>query len=370
VAERLGIQDERRPAFAVLGIGNGGQAMAGFLSLRGFAVNVWNRSPGKVEALNRLGGIQLNGEIQGFGAPSMVTNDVSRAIGGVHVVMVTVPATGHRDVAALLAPHLRDGQIVVLNPGRTGGALAFKRNLLEAGCSADITLAETNTFIYASRTLEPGRSHIYGIKQRVTLAALPAVRTMDVLRAVRPAFPQFVPAESVLATSLDNMGAIFHPAPMLLNVTRVEQGEKYHHYTHGISPAVARLLERLDSERMALAHALGVAARSAIQWLVETYGVTAQGLYQSIQANKAYQGIFAPESLDTRYIHEDIPFSLVPMAHLSEFAGLGSPVTRSIISLAEGLTGEDFWRTGRDAQEMGITGMARGELLRFVREGA
>jgi opine dehydrogenase len=370
MAERLEALDACMPAFAVLGIGNGGQAMAGSLALRGFPANLWNRSEGKVEALNRLGGIRLNGEIKGFGAPRLVTNDLSLAIRDPQVVMVTVPASGHRDVARLVAPHLHDGQVVVLNPGRTGGALAFRANLLRFGCVAEVTVAEANTFIYASRTVEPGRSHVYGIKQRVSLAALPAFRTMDVLRAVRPAFPQFVPAENVLVTSLDNMGAIFHPVPVLLNVTRVERGEKYEHYTCGISPSVARLLERLDSERMAVASALGVNARTAVEWLAQTYGVSPDGLYGAIQANRAYHGILAPESLDTRYIYEELPFSMVPMAHLARLAGVDTPVIRSVISLAEGLTGEDFWGPGRDVQEMGIAGMTRRDLLDFVKEGA
>jgi opine dehydrogenase len=369
MAERWELAAVEDPSFAILGIGNGGQAMAGFLALRGFRVNAWNRSPGKVEALNRAGGIQLNGEVRGFGVPQLVTTDVAQAVMGARVIMVTVPASGHRDIARILAPHLQDGQIVVLNPGRTGGALAFRRRLLDLGCTAHVIVAETNTFVYASRTIEPGRSRIYGVKDRVTVAALPALSTMEALRALRPAFPQFLPAESVLATSLDNMGAVFHPVPTLLNVTRVEAGEKYEHYMRGISPAVARLLGRLDAERMSIARALGVYCRSALEWLRDTYGVTSDSLYEAIQENHSYQGILAPESLDTRYLYEDVPFSLVPLVCLAEFAGVEAPVMRSTISVAEGLTGQDFWATGRDSAEMGIAGWSLPGLLSYVKEG-
>ncbi len=369
MAETAEMVDAGSPSFAVLGIGNGGQAMAGYLALRGFRVSVWNRSAGKVTALNRLGGVHLSGEIKGIGIPSLVTCDMSLVSRDARVLMVTVPASGHRDVARMLAPHLEDGQVVVLNPGRTGGALAFRKDLERFGCRAHVTVAETNTFVYASRTVEPGKSQVYGVKQRVSLAALPATRTVEVLRLVRTAFPQFVPAENVLATSLDNMGAVFHPVPALFNVTRLEGGEKYEHYTHGISQSVARLLECLDSERVSVARALGTNARSALEWLRDTYGVSEDSLYHAIQANKSYRGILAPESLDTRYIYEDVPFSLVPLVHLAEFAGLRSPVLRSVIAVAEGLLGQDFWREGRDAREMGIEGMSRDELLQYVREG-
>ena len=39
-------------SFAVIGAGNGGQAMAGFLALRNFGVNLWNRSEDKIAAVS------------------------------------------------------------------------------------------------------------------------------------------------------------------------------------------------------------------------------------------------------------------------------------------------------------------------------
>ena len=60
---RVPILTDVTPAssFAVIGAGNGGQAMAGFLALRGFGVNLWNRSEDKITALNEIGGIILEG---------------------------------------------------------------------------------------------------------------------------------------------------------------------------------------------------------------------------------------------------------------------------------------------------------------------
>ncbi len=43
--------------------------------------------------------------------------------------MVVTPSSAHRDVAAGLASYLQDGQIVVLNPGRTCGAIEFAKVL-------------------------------------------------------------------------------------------------------------------------------------------------------------------------------------------------------------------------------------------------
>ena len=45
MAERILFQELLPDStIAVIGAGNGGQAMAGFLALKGFGVNLWNRS--------------------------------------------------------------------------------------------------------------------------------------------------------------------------------------------------------------------------------------------------------------------------------------------------------------------------------------
>jgi len=368
---RVPILTDVTPAssFAVIGAGNGGQAMAGFLALRGFGVNLWNRSEDKITALNEMGGIILEGEINGFAQPNVITNDMGEAISGVQVIMVVVPASGHRDVAEQMAPWLTDGQIVVLNPGRTGGALEFRKVLQDNGCCADVTVAEAGTFIYASRTVEAGRSHIYGIKHQVPLAALPAIRTIEVVRQLRLAYPQFVPVENVLVTSFDNIGAIFHPLPTILNAGRIESGLEFQHYKEGITPSIARVLEVVDEERLAVANALGVSVRSVLDWMEETYEVKASSVYEAVQNNPGYEGIAAPRTLNTRYIFEDIPFSLVPLTAFAEIAGIQVPLMESAITMASALHGVDYRAIGRTAESMGIDGMSPEEIAHFVLNG-
>ena len=94
------------------------------------------------------------------------------------------------------------------------------------GCTADVTVAEAETFIYASRSDGPAQARIFRIKEAVPLAALPPTRTPQVLEALAPAYPQFIDGINVLHTGLNNMGAIFHPALTLLNAGRIES-------THG-----------------------------------------------------------------------------------------------------------------------------------------
>ena len=211
--------------YAVIGAGHGGKAMAAHLALMGFSVNLFNRTADHVEVIKKRGGIELEsaeGGPHGFGELALVTSDIAAAIQNVEVIMVVLPSSAHADVARAMAPHLQGGQIVVLHPGRTCGALEFVKVIRDRGCTADVTVAEAETFIYASRSDGPVQARIFRIKEAVPLAALPASRTQCVLDAICEAYPQFIHGVDVLNTGMNNMGAIFHPALTLLNMGWIE----------------------------------------------------------------------------------------------------------------------------------------------------
>ena len=70
-----------------------------------------------------------------------------------------------------MAPFLVDGQLVVLNPGRTLGTYVFDKTLRENGLKSRIILAETETFLFTCRCITPGYPILYAIKHDVKLAA-------------------------------------------------------------------------------------------------------------------------------------------------------------------------------------------------------
>ena len=259
--------------FCVLGAGHGGTAMAAHLALKGFDVSLWNRSEARLQSIQQLGAIELlppdDGRIEGgTGRILRASTNCEDVIADADILMVVVPATGHKGVAGQLAHCVRDDQIVVLNPGRTGGALLFRNELRKAGCTADPLIAETQTFIYASRAVGPAQAKIFALKNSVPVAALPAYRTSEVVTALRVAYPQFVPATNVLRTSLDNVAVMFHPAVMLVNAARIEDSHgDFEYYLGGVTPSVARYLEAVDDERIRVADALGIGAMRVRTWL-------------------------------------------------------------------------------------------------------
>jgi opine dehydrogenase len=359
--------------YTVIGAGNGGRAMAAHLALMGFPVTLYNRTPENVAAIKERRGIELGsyeGGPHGFGQLALVTSDIGEALERAEVVMVVVPATGHADIAQNAAPHLGDGQIVLLNPGRTGGALEFVQVLHKCGCEADVTVAEAETLIYASRSEGPAQARIFRIKEAVPLAALPATRTPRVLNALTSAFPLFIDGTSVLHTGLNNMGAIFHPALTLLNAGRIESTSgEFQFYIDGVTPSVARVLEALDRERVTVAAALGIRARTGTEWLRMAYDATGATLYEAIHNQPGYRGIKAPPTLNHRYITEDVPMSLVPIAALGQRYGVRVQAMDSIIRQACIIHQTDYWRRGRTLDKLGIEQLSVSEVMRYVMEG-
>jgi opine dehydrogenase len=347
--------------------------MAAHLALMGFPVTLYNRTPQNVAAIKTRVGIELKsyeGGPHGFGELTSVTSNMDEALEQAEIVMIVVPSVAHVDIARNAAPHLRDGQIVVLNPGRTGGAMEFTKVLSDEDCQADVTIAEAETFIYASRSEGPAESRIFRIKDAVPLAALPATRTERVLEALEPAYPQFIDGVNVLHTGLNNMGAVFHPALTLLNAGRIEStmGE-FQFYIDGVTPAVGRVLEVLDRERVTVASALGVRARTALEWLKMAYDTTGENIAEAIHNQPGYRGIMAPRTLRHRYLFEDVPMSLVPMAALGQRYGVSVRGMDSVVRLACFIHRTDYWRRGRTPDKLGIQQWSVGELTRYVDEG-
>ena len=137
----------------------------------------------------------------------------------------------------------------------------------------------------------------------------------------------------------------------------------------GITPSVAVLLEQLDQERVAVARALGVGALTAREWVAEAYGVERPTLYEAIQATRAYADVGAPAQLRHRYIWEDVPTGLVPIASLGAACRVPTPVTDALIQIANGLCGVDFRETGRTVERLGMAGWAPEQICQYALEG-
>jgi opine dehydrogenase len=356
----------KSPRFAIVGAGNGGQSFAGHLGLLGFPVSLWDVEQEKVEALQRTGHITVSGAVQGRVKIDRITGDICEAVRGADVIMVVIPTVYQRATAAAMAPALSDGQVIVLNPGATGGALEVRNTLREAGVTASVVVAETDTLLYACRSPKAGEAIIYGIKDHLDVAALPAAEGSKVAALLNAAFPQFKAVPGVLFTSLNNANAVVHPTPTLLNAGRIECKAPFEYYSEGVTPSIARVVEKLDKERQAIGRALGVEVPSIHDFYRMCYGVDGANLYEQIAKVRAYEGIKGPTTLNTRYLFEDIPTGLVPLSCLGKALGVPTPTMDAAVELGSSLLGRDFRAEGRTLERLGLAGLSADEIRRIL----
>ncbi|HOE57263.1 MAG TPA: NAD/NADP octopine/nopaline dehydrogenase family protein [Bacillota bacterium] len=361
---------KRQLNFAVIGGGHGGQGIAAYLAHLGYKVNLYNRTITKVEKIQKQGFIEMEGCISGRGYINIVTNSIEHAINGADIIMVAVPASAHKYIAGLIAPHVASGQYIVLNPGRTGGALEFKNIIQNINPGKDVCMVEAQTLLFACRVIEEGKVAILSRKNEVKVAALPAVRTKEFIGIINHIIPEFVETNSVLDTSFNNIGAILHPIPTILNCGRIESTKgDFLYYIDGITPTVAKIIEEVDYERMQVADALGAEVVSLREWLGYTYDAYGDTLCEALSNVKGYWGIKAPASLDTRYIFEDVPQSLVPIADMGQYLEIETPTINSIIQIASVIHGEDYYKSGRKVVDMGLLGLSLDEIKSYVISG-
>ena len=85
---------------------------------------------------------------------ALVTTDIAEAVRDAELILCPAPAFAQHDIAALLAPHLRDGQVVFLPPA-TFGSMIFAKAAHDAGNHAAIAFAETGTLPWLARKHGP-----------------------------------------------------------------------------------------------------------------------------------------------------------------------------------------------------------------------
>jgi len=334
--------------YCIIGAGHGGQALAAYIRYLGNPTVLYNRTKIVIDQIKAYGGVELQGMINTKVTGLIVTSVLKDALAQSDIVMICIPAHAHQDIATNMAPYLTPRHIIVINPGRTLGAWMFSQYLKEAGCTLDIPVIETDTFVLTSRKIRPGISQVYSRKKAVQIAGLNSEQTEKAHAILVHSFPMMKKAASMVITSLNNIGMIFHPFAALMNIARIENEETYLHYKEGITPSIAKFLEHLDEERLALASYFGVELHSARQWLGDVYGVSGSSLYEALQNTKQYDEIIAPTDVNTRYVFEDIPTGIVPFVELSKLAHTPNKHLQLVLDLANMLYGIDFTMIGRN----------------------
>jgi opine dehydrogenase len=363
--------------YLVIGAGNGGCAMAGELALLGRDVTLFDYPAfeSRLAPLRAAGGIQVDSRAAhvagGVGVhfaplPKLVT-DISVAAAA-DIIIVVVPGQHHGQVIEAVLPHLRPGQLVLLNPGGVGGALVWADALRRAGCEG-VLLAQAADLLYAGYRTPEAKVVIGDKKKRAFVGVFPQRDHARVMALLADDFPEFVLAANVLEAGLQGPGMLVHPLPMLMNAVRIDREAPFTYDAYDITPSVAKAVSALDGERMALVGALGGTVQPIEAILTDYYGVTGKDFFDTVLKVPAYRGSTAPKDFTHRYISEEVPTQIVPACSIGRTLGLRTPVMEATAVLAGAVAGEDYMANGWTPRRLGIEGLDLPGLLQFLETG-
>jgi opine dehydrogenase len=388
------IQKVLRKPIAVLGGGACAQTFAAELSLEGYDVRLFElpelapRTLGTVMRTRRieLGGAQSNFKWfrrAGTARVGMVTTDMRKTLRGAGIVIVSLPAKGHKPFFRKMIPHMESGQVISIFPDNFG-ALMLRNMMRLAGCKASVILGGWSSMPYAVRMAEPGKLDCIMRTRELMGDALPSrdgEAFFDTMKSL-PVFDGVVAlsrADTVLGADLSNPNPVVHVPGSLLSVGPMEVSEmegslgipkgKFSMYKHGMSPAVARVQLAFYREEQAIAAALGIRMveyrEDQFFWKGGVMGIE----YWVPFVDAIMPPVTGPDSVEHRYFTEDIPVGTVLRYRLAAQLGIATPIIEALIRLGSIACKRDFLREGVSLKELGIEGLDKKRILRLVRGG-
>lgn len=356
---------------AVLGGGHGCYAAAAEMAEHGHEVWLWRRDVAALRPLLERPVITVT-DFRGTRDVTIqhICAELSEAVAQAELVISPLPATAQAELAKALAPLLREGQVVFLPPG-TFGSLIFARAMRECGNRAQVSFAETGTLPNLVRKHGPAQIVVSGYGKHLPTGVFPARTADHAFRILQTAYPAIQPIEDVLSAALMNAGPIIHPPLILMNAGPLEHFPSWDIHNEGTQPAIRRVTDRLDEERVAIRERLGYRAphfplrdhyaKSGPEWM---YGRAA---HDSLTKSGDWR-----EKIDLqthRYMLEDTRLGLSFLMSVAKWAGVAAPVANGLVALAAAVVGEDFSKGARTLASLGLADYSREQMQALLRNG-
>ena len=359
---RAALETARRfERVAVLGGGKDARLIAALCLARGASVSLFSAYGGELGALRRNGGITLRGEgpigtfqVDRDSVPSIKTTaELDNAISGADLIFLTGPVHKQRTYAMVLADHLSSGQVLVLAPGRSLGAAETAWLLRVGGCKADCTIIEVQGLPYWAT--EAGGTLNLAKSGDVAAATLPAGRK-DALDGLSRFFPNLAPVASTVhagfhdASALVELPALLMGGPALPDSRPVVPAEakpleENATFRSLIGEKHLKIIERMAEERRIVASCFGVRDLPETASWIETYAGAARGHgARMIPGQTEALGIVRCGTIG----------SLAPLQSAAQIAGIATPATSAMITLASTVLEADIESAGRRLSSIGI----------------
>lgn len=356
---------------AVLGGGNGAITTAGDMALAGFNVRMWTAFAQEYGPLYETRRIRLTGlGRQGEARIKRVTRDLGEAVRGAQIIFSPSPAFAQEDVAQILAPHLEDGQVIVLSPGSLGAVL-FARVFREQGLRRNVVIAEPGTLPYLTRKTGPDEVVVSGLAVQLPVGVFPAHQTEATIARLQELYPSTHGVEDALSVALLNVGPIIHSVLMLLNTGPIEHFETWDIHNEGTTPSVKKLILAHDQERIVLREAIGYTSHHYP--FSDHYDPDNKRVW--MYGRKAHTDLVdserwrEPLDFSYRYITEDVKCNLALLCSVAEHWGVPTPIGHALLALIGAIVGEDFSKTGRTLGNLGLADLPPKRIVEILHNG-
>lgn len=356
---------------AVLGGGHGCYAAAAELSGAGHRVRLWRRDHEAFTSVLSARAITVKDFAGEREVPiALPTCSLREAVEGAALIVIPLPATTHESLATALAPLLQDGQVVFLPPGTFGGFM-MARAMHAAGNRADVSFAETGTLPYLARKHGPRRVVISGFGKRLPTGVFPLRNAAHALGVIRQAYPAVEDCGDLLSGALMNAGPIIHPPLIVMNAGPLEHFPSWDIHNEGTQPAIRRVTDALDAERIAVREALGYGAphfplkdhyaKEGEEWM---YG---RGAHDKLTDSGDWrENIVLTEH---RYMLEDTRLGLSFISSVGRWAGVPTPLCDGFLAIGAAITGRDFRAEGRTLEKLGLAELSRAAMQQLLATG-
>ncbi|MDN7227860.1 NAD/NADP octopine/nopaline dehydrogenase family protein [Planococcus sp. N064] len=341
-------------AYAVIGGGNTGQAIAGYLVLSNEKVKLYTRDKERATRISK-DGLEITGVYSGS-VDLEVSTSLEKVVQDTEIIIVSTTADGHKPIIEELKPLLEENQTLVFIPGYWG-AVESKQILGEDIETKNITIAETSAQPFISNAGDEGSVHIRRIKSNVLVSTLATSKGQPSLSIeFLKRFPHLVPSKNIFETSLNNTNVVVHVPISLFNASRIDEAQAFQFYPDGISPLTIRYIEKVDDERRKIAELFHVETKDILTILNEFYETDYSDLYEALP------GLFpegaGPTTLKHRYFTEDIPFGLVAISEIARKSGIKVPYTDSLIDVTSLLSTVDYRKEGVNLENVSFEELA------------
>ncbi|WP_145738280.1 NAD/NADP octopine/nopaline dehydrogenase family protein [Saccharopolyspora dendranthemae] len=348
----------------VLGAGGEGLAVTAYLASQGHRVRLCTRNPERVAGVRDTGELRATGELVGRFPVAQVASDPAELARRCRIVVVAAITTAYPDIADSLAAHLDEEHVVVLFSGKLCGSAEFAAHLRRGG-APEVDVVETDA-LFAARPDGDDGVRVLGTKRWNLVSGATPGAVERRAPVIREWFPWLESATNLVHRGLTDFGAVAHAPIALANLGTIDRGEELLFYLDGVSDRTVALLREVEQEFREVAAAYGAELMPMPEVLDRYYGCTTTSLLAAMRSAEPYKAILAPESLDHRFLHEDIASTLVPLEALAAKAGIDTPMVGSIITVMSTLSGKSFRRSGRTLERLGWADLDHQEIRRLL----